>query len=206
MLHHIALWFGGPCYTTLPYGLVVLVTPQVRIWDYTKSGAKMVLSFGSHTKSVLCCKWGGSGLLYTASQDRNIFVWNANTGQLVRQLSGHAHWVNSLSLSTDYVMRTGPFNHRGVVAGEGDDMRAIAKAKYDEAVAGAPELLVSGSEDNTMYLWNGAAIAFWDLRFLNMNLLFWCSNQIKSDQISAIAGWIAHYHTTHCVCLMPANV
>ena len=82
---------------------------SVRVWDYTKTGTKMVCSLGQHVKSVTCVKWGGSGLLYTASQDRMIYVWQATTGTLVRQLKGHAHWVNSLSLSTDYVIRTGPY-------------------------------------------------------------------------------------------------
>jgi ribosome assembly protein 4 len=28
-----------------------------------------------HTMSVTCIKWGGSGLLYSSSQDRTIKVW-----------------------------------------------------------------------------------------------------------------------------------
>ena len=35
----------------------------------------MVLS--GHTHCVTCVKWGGEGLLYTASQDRTIKVWRA---------------------------------------------------------------------------------------------------------------------------------
>lgn len=31
-------------------------------------------------------------------------------GVLCRTLEGHAHWVNTLALSTDYVLRTGPFD------------------------------------------------------------------------------------------------
>lgn len=37
-------------------------------------------------------------------------VWRAEDGILCRTLEGHAHWVNSLALSTDYVLRTGPFH------------------------------------------------------------------------------------------------
>ena len=29
---------------------------------------------------------------------------------MCRTLQGHAHWVNTLALNTDYVMRTGAFN------------------------------------------------------------------------------------------------
>lgn len=37
-------------------------------------------------------------------------VWRSNDGILCRTLEGHAHWVNTLALSTDYVLRTGPFH------------------------------------------------------------------------------------------------
>lgn len=30
-------------------------------------------------------------------------------GVMCRTLQGHAHWVNTLALSTDYVLRTGAF-------------------------------------------------------------------------------------------------
>ena len=43
-------------------------------------------------------------MLYTASQDRTVKVWNAKDGSLLHDLKGHAHWVNTLALSTDYVL------------------------------------------------------------------------------------------------------
>jgi len=55
--------------------------------------------------------WGGEGFIYTASQDRTIKMWEAKTGVLVHDLLGHGHWVNTLALSTDYVLRTGCFDH-----------------------------------------------------------------------------------------------
>lgn len=88
----------------------------VRVWN-VKTG-KSVMSLAGHTQSVECVKWGGEGLLYTASRDRTVKVWAAvGRGKLVRTLTGHAHRVNSLALSTDYVCRTGPFDHTGKIAG-----------------------------------------------------------------------------------------
>ena len=43
---------------------------DVIIWDSILGRCLMALT--SHTMSVKCLKWGGSGLLYSASQDRYI--------------------------------------------------------------------------------------------------------------------------------------
>ena len=36
-------------------------------------------------------------------------------GKLIRTLSEHAHWVNTLALNTDFVLRTGSFDQHGKV-------------------------------------------------------------------------------------------
>lgn len=48
---------------------------DLRIWDTIRSQTVRILS--GHTKSVTCVKWGGNGLIYSASQDRTIKVWRA---------------------------------------------------------------------------------------------------------------------------------
>ena len=45
----------------------------VRVWDTHLCRCTLVLS--GHLHSVTCVKWGGEGLLYSASQDRTIKVW-----------------------------------------------------------------------------------------------------------------------------------
>lgn len=52
-------------------------------------------------------------MLVSGSNDREIRVWNADTGRTIRVLTGHAHWVNKLALSTASVLRTGQFDHHG---------------------------------------------------------------------------------------------
>lgn len=68
---------------------------------------------GSHTMVVTCVRWGGEGLIYSSSRDCSINVWDAAEGKLVRTLKGHGHWVNTMALSTEYVLRTGAFDHTG---------------------------------------------------------------------------------------------
>lgn len=132
----------------------------VRVWNARTGQCLAVLS--QHTASIECCKWGGEGLLYTASRDRSIKVWALNGtgrdfGKLVRTLTGHGHRVNTLALSTDYVMRTGPFDHTGKISHGAATPFEAAQAKYRAFVAGnGPERLVSGSDDFTLFLWNPA--------------------------------------------------
>lgn len=62
---------------------------------------------------VTCVRWGGEGLVYSGSRDCCINVWSAAEGKLVRTLKGHAHWVNTLALSTEAVLRAGAHDHTG---------------------------------------------------------------------------------------------
>ena len=79
----------------------------VRVWNVASRGIDFVL--GGHSASVNAVRWGGDGAIYTASSDRTVKVWNDQDGRLIRSLQDHAHWVNTLALSTDYVLRTGPY-------------------------------------------------------------------------------------------------
>ncbi|XP_022813911.1 notchless protein homolog 1 [Spodoptera litura] len=127
---------------------------DVRIWD-TVTGLT-ILSLTGHAKAVTSVKWGGNGLIYTSSQDRTIKVWRADDGVLCRTLEGHAHWVNTLALSTDYVLRTGPFHpiidqHSAV--SDKNMLQQRALERYEAVCGKSDERLVSGSDDFTLFLW-----------------------------------------------------
>lgn len=49
---------------------------SVRVWDTAAGRCERILT--GHTQSVTCLRWGGDGLLYSASQDRTIKVWRAH--------------------------------------------------------------------------------------------------------------------------------
>jgi ribosome assembly protein 4 len=127
----------------------------VRVWDVV--GRKVDFTLSGHKASVSCVKWGGAGLIYTASQDRTIKVWDADEGRLVHTLQSHAHWVNHLALSTDFVLRTGYFDHTGKVPATADDKVAKAKERFTKAATvnnKVVERLASASDDNVLYLWD----------------------------------------------------
>jgi ribosome assembly protein 4 len=102
-------------------------------------------------------RWGGTGWIYTSSQDRTIKIWDASTGLLLHNLTGHAHWVNHLALSTDAVLRTGFYDHTGVAPATEAERIALAKSRFEKAATINKKLherLVSASDDNLVYLWD----------------------------------------------------
>jgi ribosome assembly protein 4 len=46
---------------------------SIRIWDVVLGQTLKILN--GHTAAVSCIRWGGEGLIYTASRDRTIKVW-----------------------------------------------------------------------------------------------------------------------------------
>ena len=85
-------------------------------------------------------------------------VWRSEDGILCRTLQGHAHWVNTLALSTDYVLRTGAFEPsefgRSQKELTSEEARLKAQERYDHVSKLGGERLVSGSDDFTLFLWH----------------------------------------------------
>ncbi|KAL9047054.1 MAG: hypothetical protein Q9214_000271 [Letrouitia sp. 1 TL-2023] len=126
----------------------------VRIWDIVSKRTDMV--FSGHKSSVSCVRWGGTGNIYTASQDKTIKIWSSEKGTLIQTLSAHAHWVNYLALSTDFVLRTAYHDHTGTVPPTDAEKTAKARSRFEKAATvngRIRERLVTASDDCTMYLW-----------------------------------------------------
>lgn len=126
----------------------------VRVYGVNTGRAENILS--GHRSSVSCVRWGGTGLIYTGSHDKSVRVWDADKGVLVHTLSAHAHWVNHITISSDFALRTGYFDHEPIPDTE-EGKRAKAKARFEKAVkveGKIAERVVSASDDFTMYLWD----------------------------------------------------
>jgi len=133
----------------------------VRAWNLRTGRCEVTMS--GHTDGVEDAIWGGEGRIYTASRDRTVKVWSGdgkNIGKLIRTLQGHGHRVNTLALSTEYLLRCGPFDHCGKFADDAPTAHAAAVQKYTKYRAAQPdgisERLVSGSDDFTLCLWHPA--------------------------------------------------
>lgn len=123
----------------------------IKVWE--ASTRRCLFTMSNHTQAITQVKWGGDGLIYSAARDCSINVWAAADGRMVRSLKGHGHWVNTMSLSTDYALRTGAFDHTGAAPADPEAAKAAAKQRYDAACGGRPERLVTGSDDFTLFLW-----------------------------------------------------
>ncbi|KAL2215035.1 ribosome biogenesis protein Rsa4 [Thermoascus aurantiacus ATCC 26904] len=130
----------------------------VRVWDVVSKRIDTVLT--GHKGSVTCVRWGGTGKIYTASHDKTIKVWNPKDGSLIQTLAAHAHRVNHLALSTDFVLRTGYYDHfTGKVPETEEEKIEVARKRFEKAATinnKITEKLVSASDDFTMYLWDPA--------------------------------------------------
>eukprot|EP00612_Vaucheria_litorea_P000449 CAMPEP_0171458728 /NCGR_PEP_ID=MMETSP0945-20130129/4293_1 /TAXON_ID=109269 /ORGANISM="Vaucheria litorea, Strain CCMP2940" /LENGTH=502 /DNA_ID=CAMNT_0011984599 /DNA_START=10 /DNA_END=1515 /DNA_ORIENTATION=- len=126
-----------------------------KIWN-VRSG-KCVVSLSGHSDSVECVKWGGEGLLYSCSRDRKILAWNVDEGTkfgtLFESYLGHGHRINTLALNTEYVLRTGPFGYKTSHVESPEDAKAKALERYNEMKGSGPEILISGSDDFTLFMW-----------------------------------------------------
>jgi len=99
--------------------------------------------------------------MYTSSQDKTIKIWNTKTWTCLSTLSSHAHWVNHLALSTDFVLRTAYHDHTGKVPSTVDEKIDKAKQRFESTASRegkVVERLVSASDDNTIFLWEPSAI------------------------------------------------
>lgn len=134
----------------------------VRIWDTIAGSCLRVLS--SHAAPVMQLRWSGEradigGVVYSAGRDRVVKMWNARDGTELNQLKGHGHWINTLALNTDHVLRAGPYTHEEAkFTGGLEEKRETAKARYAEQMKTCgEERLLSGSDDFTLFLWRPLA-------------------------------------------------
>ena len=126
----------------------------LKIWKIDGASTREELTLSAHTACVTCVKWGGSGNIFSSSEDRLVIVWNASDGTVKHTLRGHAHWVNTFALSTDLVLRSGCFDHTRKTLDSSEKQPYAAKRYTDVMQAcGNTEILASCSDDNTIFIW-----------------------------------------------------
>eukprot|EP00427_Karlodinium_veneficum_P026720 CAMPEP_0169218590 /NCGR_PEP_ID=MMETSP1016-20121227/19518_1 /TAXON_ID=342587 /ORGANISM="Karlodinium micrum, Strain CCMP2283" /LENGTH=511 /DNA_ID=CAMNT_0009296585 /DNA_START=48 /DNA_END=1583 /DNA_ORIENTATION=- len=144
-----------------PYLASASKDASVRLWDTVAGAIHKALT--SHSAPVMQVRWSGEredigGMVYSAGRDRVIKIWNPKDGSALNELKGHAHWINTLALNTDYVLRSGPYSHEERKFQDIEEKRRVAKERYAEhlKVCGE-ERMLSGSDDFTLFLWKPAS-------------------------------------------------
>ena len=74
-----------------------------------------------------------STLISTASHE-NPKAHTIVLNYVQKQLQGHGHWVNTLALSTEHCLKTGPFDHKGNRPKTDEDAKKVAREKYEECL------------------------------------------------------------------------
>lgn len=127
-----------------------------KIWSIGNMLCLQTLS--GHSNSVSCVRWGGFGHVYTTLHDKTVMLWQED-GKHLKTLKSHAHWVNHVSLSTDYVIRKGCYTHderenKKLLSLSLEEKSGLAKKLFEkEMKVLKTERMVTASDDFTMYLW-----------------------------------------------------
>lgn len=134
----------------------------LRIWNTNACTSYKVLA--GHTAAITCVKWSGDDVIYSASQDRTIKVWDPVTGLPLRNITAHGHWVNTMTLSTDYVLKCGAFPTLDEEKGYTPKKMSLVEVmeRYQATkrnTKGQKERMVSGSDDFTLILWENLSRA-----------------------------------------------
>ncbi|KAA8896795.1 quinon protein alcohol dehydrogenase-like superfamily [Sphaerosporella brunnea] len=129
----------------------------IRVWDATLRRVEVALA--GHTAAVTCVKWAGDGRIYSTSQDKTVRIWDPVHGRCLHTLTAHAHWVNHMALSTDFVIRTSFHDHTRNIPATLEEKQQKARERFEQAATIGGEIverLVTASDDFTMYLWEPA--------------------------------------------------
>ncbi|ORM40642.1 Notchless -like protein 1 [Babesia sp. Xinjiang] len=153
-LHHLDI-------SVRPYPLLASgsMDCSIKIWDVKVGHCLRTLS--GHTRGISQVIWSGekASMLFSASRDTLLKVWDVDKGGLVKDLKGHAHWINTLTSNTHRVIKSGPFSasnfesnniHFPGLQEMVDESRRIYQKFIRES---GQERLLSGSDDNTMFIW-----------------------------------------------------
>ena len=80
----------------------VIVETKAEPWDYHKrlSSLKPKILKGHHKKRVTSIAYSSDGnFLVSGSWDHYVVIWNASTGEMIKELKGHKYFVESVAVS-----------------------------------------------------------------------------------------------------------
>ena len=126
-----------------------------------------VRSVAAHTASISKAIWSGENYIYTCSQDKLIRVWKEDGTNISTLRGHHAHWINTMSLNSEFLLRTGPFDEKKIEFNSFSDKVEYSFKRYHKfkesmrmstenninITSGIIDRIVTGSDDFTLLLW-----------------------------------------------------
>lgn len=137
----------------------------LKLWN--GNTGKIILSTAAHEQSITKTIWSGENIIYTCSEDQTVKIFDENLNHL-QTLIGHSHWINTMALNTEYILRTGCFDYDNIKGSDyyqfAEKIKALnlkekivhAEKRYKlfKQKINSSEKLVTGSDDNTLILWD----------------------------------------------------
>ncbi len=86
----------SPDGNTLAIGML---TGEIQLWDWQTETRLPPLE--GHTNKINRILFSSGGLLYSASADQHVIVWNLKTNQSIRDIPAHSQPVNDIAVTND---------------------------------------------------------------------------------------------------------
>ena len=182
----------------------------LKMWNATTG--KIIISTLAHEQSITKTIWSGENIIYTCSEDQTVKIFDENLSH-IKTLHGHSHWINTMALNTEYILRTGCYDYENI---KGNDYllfsEKIKKLNYEQKITHAlnrynkfkqkinsSEKLVTGSDDNTLILW--------DQKISNKPLIRMVGHQgiVNDVKFSPNAFYLASASFDKCIKIWNAN-
>ena len=134
---------------------------KIKIWRNIDGEQKLVRTLPGHQKTISQIEYSPDGkLIASASWDRTIKLWHAQTGKLIDTLAGHENGINSIAFSPDSQTLISGSEDRTIKIWDIQDQPKQIKtltghADSIKAVEVSPDgkLIASAGYDNTIKLW-----------------------------------------------------
>jgi F-box/WD-40 domain protein MET30 len=128
-----------------------------RNWRNNKYNLRVL---SGHTDGVMCVQFcDGSNILMTGSYDKTVRIWNLETGELVRILTGHTRCVRALQFdeaklvtgSMDHTLKIWNWQTGKLIRTLEGHTGGVLSLHFNS------RLMASGSTDHTIRVWNFSA-------------------------------------------------
>lgn len=115
----------------------------------TRTGNRVV-SMSGHTDQIMGLAWGADNVIFSASHDKSVKAWDPKSGGELAVFRARSGAWRTLSLSTDYVLRTGAYE-TGTLVNTDMVAGALERLKRHREQSKV-EMIAVGGEDFTVSL------------------------------------------------------